>query len=135
MPLISGLISEFINNPHNKERADSTSPYNHTIVIDDHYWVNTTSPNESKLVYTEDPTHSISTYDEVFNHSVDKLNWTEDYILVGSKSRATRKYSYMILNRQTTEFERFANDKEFKRAKEEKGIDLEVLNKKYFDWY
>ena len=129
------MISEFISNPHNKERANSSTASNHTIIIDDYYWVTTTSTNESKLVYTEDPTHSTSTYDEVFNHSVDKLNWTEDYILVGSKSRATRNYSYMILDRQTTETERYLNDEEFEKAKDAKGIEADLLNKKYFDWY
>jgi len=131
------VISEFISNPHNKERANSSTASNHTIIIDDYYWVTTTSTNESKLVYTEDPTHSTSTYDEVFNHSVDKLNWTEDYILIGSKSRATRNYSYMILDRQTTETERYLNDEdeEFEKAKDAKGIEADLLNKKYFDWY
>ena len=37
IPLISSVISEFVSNPHNKERANSSTASNHTIIIDDYY--------------------------------------------------------------------------------------------------
>src|SRR5699024_12475262 len=73
--------------------------------------------------------------DEIYSYSVDKLNWTDEYILAGAKSLSTKKYSYMIIDRETGEKEGYEYEKEFKKGKEEKGIDVEVKNKKYFDWY
>lgn len=126
-------VRTYIHNPQNKYRAEGASSTAHTIIIDDHYRVETTSANESKLVYIENP--ESNSWDEIYSYSVDKLNWTDEYILAGAKSLSTKKYSYMILDRETGEKEGYANEKEFKKGKEEKGIDVEVKNKKYFDWY
>lgn len=126
-------VRTYIYNPQNKYRAEGASSTAHTIIIDDHYRVETTSANESKLVYIEN--QESNSWDEIYSYSVDKLNWTNKYILVGAKSLSTKKYSYMILDRETGETEGYANEKEFERGKIEKGIDVEVKNKKYFDWY
>lgn len=132
-PILSIKLGNIYANPQNKYRAEGASSTAHTIIIDDHYRVETTSANESKLVYIENP--ESNSWDEIYSYSVDKLNWTDEYILVGAKSLSTKKYSYMILDRETGEKEGYANKKEFKKGKEEKGIDVEVKNKKYFDWY
>lgn len=132
-PILSIKLGNIYANPHNKYPAEGASSTAHTIIIDDHYRVETTSANESKLVYIEN--QESNSWDEIYSYSVDKLNWTDEYILVGAKSLSTKKYSYMILDRETGEKEGYANKKEFKKGKEEKGIDVEVKNKKYFDWY
>lgn len=41
----------------------------------------------------------------------------------------------MILDRATREKEGYANEELFEEGKAAKGIDIEVLDKKYFDWY
>ncbi|HLQ83928.1 MAG TPA: hypothetical protein VK121_08855 [Pseudogracilibacillus sp.] len=135
-PFLVIKFGNYYANPHNKYRAEHATSTGHTIIIDDHYWVSTTSASESKLVYTEQPINSSpSVYDEIYSHSVDKLNWTEDFILVGAESESTGNFSYMILDRETGDTEGYANEDEFEKGKEEKRIDVDVLDKKYFDWY
>ena len=120
-------------NPTGKHREEYTTATAHTIVIDDNYYVSTTSGKESKLVYKETP--DSLTWDEVYSYSVDKLNWTDDYILVGAHSESSGEYSYMILDKATREKEGYANEEQFEEGKAAKGIDIEVLDKKYFDWH
>lgn len=133
LPFLLLKLGHEYANPADKYRAEGTSSTAHTIVIDDHYHVSTTSSHRSTLAYSKTPGGSF--HDEVYSISVDKLNWTDDYILAGAQSKTTGNYSYMILDRATGETEGYANDKKFERGKEEKGIDIEVLDKKYFDWH
>lgn len=133
LPFLAVKIGNYYANPANKYRAEYASPTAHMIIIDDHYHVTTTSSNKSYLIYSKTPGGTI--WDEVYSQSVDKLNWTDDYILVGAQSESTGKYSFMILDRVTGEAEGYANEEKFELGKEEKGIDVEVLDKKYFDWH
>ena len=132
-PFLIFKLGNYYANPADKYRAEGTSSTAHTIIIDDHYHVSTTSSHRSTLAYTKTPGKNF--HDEIYSISVDKLNWTDDYILAGAQSKTTGNYSYLILDRATGETEGYANDEEFEKGKEEKGIDIEVLDKRYFDWH
>lgn len=130
------LMIKKIDKPDDKYRAEHTSSTAHTILIDDHYWVSTSSAKESKLLYSKAPIgDSPSVYDQVYSYSVDKLNFTDKYILVGAQSDSTGDYSYMILDIETGKTTGYANIEEFEIGKKEEGLDIELLDKKCFDWY
>jgi len=132
-PYLGVKFVNFYANPADKYRGEFTSPTAHMIIIDDHFHVATTSSNQSYLVYSETPEGRFR--DEVYSQSVDKLNWTDEFILVGAQSETSGKYSYMILDRATREVEGYTDEEAFDKGREEKGIEADVLDKKYFDWY
>lgn len=133
LPVFGIPVWNFIQNPYNRYRSDSATSTAHTIFIDEHYQVNTTSASRSVLSYTQDP-QAFSTDRKTISQAVDRLNWNDDYIIVSAKG-ANKKESFMIINRNTVENTGYSNKKEFQKGKEEKGIKLSLKNKKAFDWY
>lgn len=134
--IISSFILKFIDNPHDKYRAEHASPTGHTIIIDEHFRVSTISAKESLLTYSEASLKDTGTdtYDYVFSIAVDLLNWNEDYIILSAKGHAGDS-SYMIINRHTLQSTGYSSKKDFEAAKEEKGIKVNLKSKNNFDWY
>lgn len=121
-------------NPEGKYRADHATSTGHRILIDDHFRVITSSGKHSLLVYEEIPDGDTGTYDEVFSIAVDKLNWDDNYIMVSAVGHNGNS-SYQIINRDTLERDGYANEEEFEQGKQEKGITVDLKEKKYFDWH
>ena len=131
LPIFSIPVWNFIQNPYNRYRSDSATSTAHTILIDEHYQVSTTSASRSVLSYMADP-QAISTDRKTISKAVDRLNWDDDYIIVSAKG-SNKNESFMIINRVTVETTGYSNRKEFQKGKEEKGIKLSLKNKKAFE--
>lgn len=126
-------VWNFIQNPYNRHRSDSATSTAHTILIDEHYRVSTTSASKSILSYTPNP-QAVSTDRKIISQAVDRLNWNDDYIIASAKG-SNKNESFVIIKRSTVETTGYSNKREFQKGKKEKGIKLSLKNKTAFDWY
>lgn len=138
LPIFGIPVWNLIQNPYDRYRADSATSTGHTIPIDEHYRVHTTSGSRSVLSYTEEPLEihesDASTNPETLTQVVDRLNWDDNYIIVAAKE-SNKQETFMIINRDTGEITGYPNKQEFQKGKEAKGIKVSLKNKTAFDWY
>lgn len=138
LPIFVIPMWNFVQNPNHRYRADSATSTGYTILIDEHYQVHTTSGERSILSYTEEArkinASDLSTSSETLSQTVNRLNWNDEYLIISAKGSKGNE-SFMIINRTTNQKQGYPNKKEFEAAKEEKGLNLSLKNKKAFDWY
>lgn len=126
----------FAEEPSEKYRAEHATPTGHTIIIDEHFRVETLSAGESLLIYSKHPYKKTESADrdQVFSVAVDQFNWNENYIFLSARGSGG-DHSYMIVNRKTLEAEGYKDEKSFEQEKKNKQIHTDLKSKEAFDWY
>lgn len=118
-------------NPNNSYRAPHTSSTAHEIKIDEYYKVWTMSATYSQIVYDDHEGNFIA-----FTDTLNEVNWDEQYI-IGSYLVDFRfdNLNYLIIEKITREVTTYSSLEEFNQAKKERNINLELKDKREFDWY
>ncbi|AEB31220.1 hypothetical protein CAR_50p480 (plasmid) [Carnobacterium sp. 17-4] len=121
--------------PDNIYRSSTASAAGHTIKIDQHYSVVTTSASTSYLWFVEDGGNPIT-----LSEHVEKLNYDNNYILVQSvtenfDSLFFKEYDYSIVNKETQEIDSFSKKNAFLEECRNRNINVELKIKEEFDWY
>lgn len=121
--------------PDSIYRSPTASAAGHTIKIDNHYHIVTTSATTSYLWFVEEGENPITLIEYV-----EKLNYNDSYIIVQSVTKNNdsfffKEYQYFIVDKETQKVDSFSKKNDFLDECQKKNIDLDLKIKEEFDWY
>lgn len=121
--------------PDNIYRSPTATAAGHTIKIDNHYHIITTSGTTSYLWFVEEGENPITLIEYV-----EKLNYNNNYIIVQSVTKNNdsfffKEYQYFIVDKETQKVHSFSKKNDFLDECQKRDIDLDLKIKEEFDWY
>lgn len=134
--IVSMLVLVSMFKEDSNYRAPGTTAAGNLIIIDDTFYVDTTSAIVSSLYYDKEN-------GERYNRLVEyvyKLNYDDKYIIIQSITKNFyspffKKFEYAIVNKENKEVTILKTKDEFLKECKKRNIKVELKSKNQFDWY